>query len=161
MAGSHLADDERIGAPRWVSGRAGQIRRPPNSGSDPQPAGRQRPQVRDVEIRQQDLAEGPRNGGRGHQQDVRGPALGAQGFALGNPETVLFVDHGQSEVSELDRFLDQGVRPDHDPATGQSEQPILPGRRRGELLQGRSPFRGGKACRQQSHSVPERLEQPA
>jgi len=45
---------------------------------------------------------------------VRAASLLAQGGALLDAEAVLLIDHGQTEVCELDRLLQQGVRADGD-----------------------------------------------
>ena len=86
------------------------------AGPDPDPAGRRRPQVRHVEVGVEDLAERPRDGRRGHQQDVRrAPAgLRLERAALLDAEPVLLVDDDEAEVGERDRLLDQRVRPDDD-----------------------------------------------
>ena len=101
------------------------------------PPGRQRPQIRHVQVGQQDLAERSGDRRRRHQQDVRRAALRAQSLALGDAESMLLVDDRQGQVGELDRLLDQGVRSDDDPArwSGRAARrrpaarPAAPGRR--------------------------------
>ena len=85
-------------------------------GPDRDAAGRRRPQVRHVEVGVQDLAERPRDGRRGHQQDVRRPAarLRLERTALVDAETVLLVDDDEAEIGERHRVLDEGVGPDDD-----------------------------------------------
>jgi len=66
-----------------------------------------------------------RNRGRGHHQQMRhqlGPAL--QHRALFDTETVLFVDHDESEIGERDRLRQQrvGAHDDAGAATGDGIQ---------------------------------------
>ena len=85
-------------------------------GPDLDPAGRRRPQVGDVEVGVEHLAERPRDRRRGHQQDVRRAAAGLrlERAALVDPEAVLLVDDDEPEVGERDRVLDERVRADDD-----------------------------------------------
>ena len=85
-------------------------------GPDRDPALRRRPQVRHVEIGVQDLAEGPRDRRRGHQQDVRGVAAGLrlELAALLHAEAVLLVDDDEAEGRELDPLLDERMGADDD-----------------------------------------------
>ncbi len=88
--------------------------------TDPRPdrdaALRRRPQVGDVEVGVEDLAERPRDRRRRHQQDVRGVTAGLrlELAALLDAEAVLLVDDDDAEGVELDPLLDQGVGPDDD-----------------------------------------------
>ena len=93
-----------------------EVGRSPDAGPDRDATGRWRAQVRDVEVRIEDLAERPRDGRRRHQQHVRRApvGLGLERVALFDPESMLFVDDDEPEVAEADRVLDQRVRPDHD-----------------------------------------------
>ena len=72
------------------------------------PAGRRRPQVGDVEVGVEHLAERPRDRRRGHEQDVRRAAAGLrlERAALLDAEAVLLVDDDQPEVGERHRLLD-------------------------------------------------------
>ena len=92
-------------------------------GLDRDPALRRRPQVGDVEVGVQDLAERPRDRRRGHEQDVRRVAagLGLELAALLDAEPVLLVDDDDAEVGERDPLLDAG--------RGSRRRPV-PGRRR-------------------------------
>ena len=78
--------------------------------------GRRRPQVGDVQVGVQHLAERPRDRGRGHQQDVRRAAAGLrlERAALVDTEAVLLVDDDQAEIGERDGVLDERVGADHD-----------------------------------------------
>ena len=109
------------------------------------------PQVRHVEIRVEQLAERPRDRRRGHQQDVgRLPArLRLELMALLHAEAVLLVDDDQTEIGELDRLLDQGVCPDHDPR--------LP---RADLLERVPPAVRREGPGQQRHRYADPVEQP-
>ena len=87
---------------RTFAPRAVEVGRAADTGPDRDPAGRRRPEVGDVEVGIQDLAERPRDRRRGHQQDVRRPAagLGLERAALVHPEAVLLVDDDEAEVGE-------------------------------------------------------------
>ena len=85
-------------------------------GPDRDAALRRRPQIGDVEVGVEDLAERPRDRRRRHQQDVRGvtAGLGLELAALLDAEAVLLVDDDDAEGGELDPLLDERVRPDDD-----------------------------------------------
>ena len=82
--------------------RAVEVGRALDPGPDLDPARGRRPEVGHVEVRVQDLAERPRDGRRGHQQDVRRAAagLGLELAALVHPEPMLLVDDDEAEVGE-------------------------------------------------------------
>ena len=91
---------------------------------------------RRVEVAEYCHGDRARDGGGGHDQQVRG-ALGsgdgvdhaaalAQGIALSDPEAVLLIDNHQSQGGNLDRLGQQGVRPHDDGG--------LTGRHQGEDL---------------------------
>ena len=91
---------------------------------------------RRVEVAEYCHGDRARDGGGGHDQQVRG-ALGsgdgvdhaaalAQGIALSDPEAVLLIDNHQSQGGNLDRLGQQGVRPHDDGG--------LTGRQQGEDL---------------------------
>ena len=86
VAGPDLADDQRVGAASRIVARVpARSDDPADAGPDPQPAGRQRSQVRDVQVGQQDLAERARDRRGRHQQHVRRPALRRRGPRAGRP----------------------------------------------------------------------------
>ena len=121
-------------------------------GLDRDPALGRRPQVGDVEVGVQDLAERARDRRGGHEQDVRrGPAgLRLELAALLDAEPVLLVDHDQAEIGEADPLLEQGVGPDDDPGPAVRdglERVARPG--------------GAQRAGQQRDRDPERLEQVA
>ena len=65
---------------------------------------------RDVEIAVEGEGEGAGNRSGGHDEHVgRGPALAAKGCPLHDPEAVLLVDDGESEIRNLHGLLDEGV----------------------------------------------------
>ena len=70
-------------------------------------------------------------------------------MALLHAEAVLLVDDDEAEIGELDRLLDQGVRPDHDPC--------LP---RADLLERVPPAVRGEGPGQQRHRHADPVEQP-
>ena len=80
--------------------------------------GRQLVDHRDVEVRVGGHGERARNGGRGHDQLMRDEAVFApfslQRQALMHAEAMLLVDDRERERGELDAFLEQRVRADHD-----------------------------------------------
>ena len=91
-----------------------QVGRPLPSGADLDPPGRRRPQVGDIEVRVEDLAQCPGDRRCRHQQDMRRSAarLGLELRALVHAEPVLLVDDDEAEVGEGHGLLDQGVRAD-------------------------------------------------
>ena len=66
----------------------------------------------DVEIAVGRERQRARNRRGRHHQDVRMHAFRAQRGALHDAEAVLLVDDRQAQLSELDRFFDEGVRAD-------------------------------------------------
>ena len=110
-----------------------------------------RPQVRHVEVRVEQLAEGPRDRRRRHQQDVGrlSARLRLELMALLHAEAVLLVDDDEAEIGELDRLLDQGVGPDHDPR--------LPGP---DLLERVPPAVRREGPGQQRHRHADAVEEP-
>ena len=160
MPFANLADDELVGTFGGLRRRPGQILGMTNAGPHLQATGRRGPQVRDVEVGQHDLAQGSRNWRSGHQQDMWRAAFRGKRLALRDAEAVLLVDHGQGQIGELDRLLNERVRAHDDPAAREPEQPFAGGRR-GQKLERLTPFTGGERPGQQRHSVAERLDEPA
>ena len=128
-----------------------EVARAPDRRSDRDPALRRRPQVGDVEVGIDDLAERPWDRRRGHEQDVRrqpSAGLGLEKSALLDPEAMLLVDHGEPEVGEGDRLLEQGVGPDDD--TGLAV---------GDRLARVAPTLGRERAREERHRHAEVAEQ--
>jgi hypothetical protein len=160
LSGPDFAYDKRVGPPARIRGRTHQVVGAADAGPDDLASGGQGPQIGDVQIGQQYLAQRPRNRRRRHEQHMRRAALRAQGFALGDTESMLLVDDREGQVRELDRFLDESVRA-HDDAAARRGQQTVPGRRRGELLQRGAALVGRQRARQQCDPVAERLHEPS
>ncbi len=130
-------------SPKWARSAVA-----PDARLDGPAAGRRRAQVGDVEVGVEDLAQGARDGGRGHQQHVRRAALPGQRLALGDAEAVLLVDHRQGQVGEGRARRQQGMRAHRDAPVGQAVG-ARPDRRRGEDAEGRLALGGRQAAGEQ------------
>ena len=75
---------------------------------------RQLPQLGLVEVAVDEHRRGPRDRGRGHDEDVGFVPLPPEQVALLDTEAVLLVDDGEAEARELDALVDERVRADHD-----------------------------------------------
>ena len=130
--------------------RAVEVARGADPGPDRDTTLGRRPQVRHVEVRVEQLAEGPRDRRRRHQQDVGRLAAGLrlELVALLHAEAVLLVDDHEAEIGEFDRLLDQGVRPDHDPRLA-----------RPDLLERVPPALRREGPGQQRHRHPDAVEE--
>ena len=96
-------------------------------GLDRRATHRQLGQRRHLEVTEHRHGDGTGDRRRRHDQKVRGlRSLGSQGISLVHAETVLLVDHHESEVGELHSLLEQSMCADHDAG--------LPGRRLEERL---------------------------
>ena len=101
-----------------------EVVRAPDPGPDRDAPGRRRPQVGDVEVGVEDLAERPRDRRRGHEQDVRRCARRPWPRAAprwSDPEAVLLVDDDEAEIAR--------TRPRPGSARGSRRRPA-PGRTR-------------------------------
>ena len=76
------------------------------------PPGRLVVQARHVHVAVGRQHQRPGDRRRGHDENVHGPALGRQGQALMDAETVLFVDHRHGQRLECDVVLKKRVRAD-------------------------------------------------
>ena len=103
-----------------------------DGGGDRRAAGGLFGQAADVELPVLGQLQGPGDGGGRHGQQMdaadAGIALGLKALALVDAETVLFVDHGQSQAVEADGVLEQGVGADGDlsPARGEGVKAVAP-----------------------------------
>ena len=69
---------------------------------------------RDRHVAEDREHEGPRDGGRRHDQEFGGAPLLGQGQALGDAEPVLLVDDDEAEVAERDAVREQRMRAHHE-----------------------------------------------
>jgi len=74
-----------------------------------------------VQVAVQGESEGARNGGGGHDQQVRIGALAHQLLALGHSELVLFVNNNKTQLFRRERVLQQGVGADEETARARAK----------------------------------------
>ena len=128
--GLHLPPDDVVG------GRPFELRAD-HRGLDRLAAGGELVEDGHVEVAVVGQRERPRDGCRGHYQNVRRRPFALERHALMDAEPVLLVDHGEREIAERDTLLHERVRPDDevDLARGdplQDALPLLPGHGGGE-----------------------------
>ena len=131
--------------------------------ADRGPAGRQLGQRGHLQVAEHGHGDRARDRRGGHHQHVRPSLAGlvAQHVALLHAEPVLFVDHHQAQLGELDLLLQQRVRADDQPGrAGRGvQQGPPPGRRPQRPGEQRDPGRLLGAA--QLAGLAERAEQPA